>query len=99
MTAAKKWKMTASSLPVWKMSNLDQNDSLHNNGRQIILLHQKSHTDMRFRFRDFLQYVTVPPNFSECVDVLSECKTTYEVNVNSSSVAVPSERLKYNFTL
>ena len=76
------------------MSNLDQNDSLHNNGRQIILLHQKSHTDMRFRFRDFLQYVTVPPNFSECVDVLSECNTTYEVNGNSSSVAVPSERLK-----
>ena len=44
-----------------------------------------------------MQYVTVPPNFSECVDVLSECKTIYEVNRNSSSVAVPNERLKYNF--
>ena len=75
------------------MCNSDRNDSLHNNGRKIILLHQKSHTDMRFRFRDFLQYVTVPPNFSECVDVLSECKTTYEVNGNSSSVAILSERL------
>ena len=80
MTADKKWKITASLLPVWNMSNLNQNDSLHNNGRLIILLHQKSHTDMRFRFRDFLQYVTVPPNFSERVDVLSECMTAYEVN-------------------
>ena len=94
MTAAKKWKITASLLPVWNVSNLDKNDSLHNNGRQIILLHQKSHTDMRFQFRYFLQYVTVPPNFSERVDVLSECKTTYEVNGNSISIAVPSERLK-----
>ena len=74
MTAAKKWKITASLLPVWNMSNLDQNDSLHNNERQIILLHKKSYTDMRFRFRDldFLQYVTVPPNFSEHVDELRQ---------------------------
>ena len=100
MTAAKKWQITASLLPVWNMSNLDQNNSLHNNGKQIILLHQKSHTNMRFRFRDFLQYVTVPPNFSERVDILSECKATYEVNGNSSSVAIPSERLKNTiFTL
>ena len=54
------------------MSILDQNDSLHNNDRQINLLHQKSHSDMRFRFRDFLQYVTVHPNFSVRIDVLSE---------------------------
>ena len=72
MTAAKKWKITASLLPVWTMSILDQNDYLLKNGRPIILLHQKSHSDMRFRFRDFLQYVTVLPNFSECIDVLSE---------------------------
>ena len=52
------------------MSNLDQNDSLHNNERLIIPQHQKSHTDMRFR--DFLQYVTVPPNFSKRVYVISE---------------------------
>ena len=97
MTAAKKWEITASLLPVWKMSILDQNDSLHNNEGLIILLHQKSHTDMRFRFRDFLQYVTVPPNFSERVDVLSECKTTHEVNGNSISVAIPSEWLKNTF--
>ena len=82
------------------MSILDQNDSLHNNGRLIILLHQKSHTDMRFGLLDFLQYVTVPPNVSERVDVLSECQTTYEVNGNRFSVAVPSERLKNTiFTL
>ena len=94
MTAAKKWKITASLLLVWNMSNLDQNDSLQNNGRQIIFLHQKSHTDMRFRFRDFLQYLTVPPNLSERVDVLSESETTFEVKGNGSGVAVPSVRLK-----
>ena len=57
-------------LPFWNMSNLDQNDSLHNNERLIIPLHQKPHTNMRFR--DFLQYVTVPPNFSKRVYVHSE---------------------------
>ena len=72
MTAAKKWKLTAFLLPVWTMSNLDQNDSLHNNGRLIILLHQNSDIDMHFWFRDFLQYVTVLPNFSEFIDILSE---------------------------
>ena len=72
MTAAKKWKITDHLLPAWTMSILDQNDTLHNNGRLIILLHQKSHFDMRFLFRDFLQYVTVLPNFSERIDVLSE---------------------------
>ena len=73
MTPAKNWEITASLLPVWTMSILDQNDSLNNNGRLIILLHQKPHFDMRFRFRDFLQYVTVLPNFSERIEVLSEC--------------------------
>ena len=72
MTAAKRWEITASLLPAKNMSNLDQNDSLHNNGRLFIFLHQKSHFDMRFQFRDFLQYVTVLPNFSERIDVLSE---------------------------
>ena len=71
-TAATKWEITVSLLPVWTMSILDQNDSLHNNGRLIVLLHQESQSDMRFRFRDFLQYVTVLPNFSERIDVLSE---------------------------
>ena len=50
------------------MNNLDQNESLK---RLMILQPQKSHTDKRFRFRDFLQYVTVPPIFSESVDVPS----------------------------
>ena len=72
MTAAKKWNITASLCTVWTMGILDKNDSLHNNGRLIILILQKSHSDMRFRFRDFLQYVTVLPNFSERIDVLSE---------------------------
>ena len=44
--------------------------------------------------------MNVPPNFSERVDVLSECETMYDVNGNSISVAVPSERLKTSiFTL
>ena len=34
--------------------------------------HQKSHTDMLLRFPDILQYLTVPPIFSECVYVLNE---------------------------
>ena len=38
----------------------------------MILQHQKSHTDVLFRFRDFLRYITVPPNFSERVNVPSE---------------------------
>ena len=72
MKAAKKWNITASLRPVWTIGILDQTDSLHSNGRLIILLLQKSHSDMRFRFRDFLQYVTVLPNFIERIDVLSE---------------------------
>ena len=60
----------------------------------IILQHKKSHTDESFRFRDFLQYVTVPPNFSERVYVPSESKATYEVMGIYIFVTVPSKRLK-----
>ena len=49
---------------------------------------KKYHTDMRFRFGDFLQYVTVHPNFSESL-------AAYEVNGIRISVTVPSERLKH----
>ena len=43
----------------------------------MILQSKKSHTDKRFRFRDFLQYVTVSPIFSESVDVPSESSESY----------------------
>ena len=59
-------------LPVWNVGNLDQSDSLYKNERLMILQNQKSYADVRFRFRDFLQFVTVPPKVSECVDVPSE---------------------------
>ena len=74
MRAAKKWKIIAFFLPDWNMSNLDQNAFLHNNDKLIILQYQKFHIDMRFRFRDFLQNLTVPPNFSKRVYVPSESK-------------------------
>ena len=65
MTAVRKWKIVAFFLlPVWNTTNLDQNDSLQNDKKLMNLQHQKSHTDICFRFRDFLQYVTVPSNFS-----------------------------------
>ena len=67
MTAARKRKITEFFLPVWNMGNLDQSASLHINERQMILQNQKFYADVRFRFRDFLQFVTVPPKFSERV--------------------------------
>ena len=71
--AAKKGEITAFFRPVWNMSSLYQlNASLHNNDKLIILQYQKSHIDMRFRFRNFLQNLTVPPNFSKRVYLPSE---------------------------
>ena len=52
----------------------------------MILQYKKSNTDKRFRFRDFLQYVTVLPNFSENVYVPSafECYLFFNpVNPNN----------------
>ena len=72
MTAARKRKITVFFLPVWNMGNLDQSASLHNNERLMTLQNQKFYADVRFRFRDILQFVTVPPKFSERLDVPSE---------------------------
>ena len=73
MTAAKKWKNTAFFSSCLKSEYLWlKNDSLRKKEILKNLQHKKSHTDVRFRFRDFLQYVTVPPDFSERVYVPSE---------------------------
>ena len=56
MTAARKRKITAFFLPVWNRGDLDQSASLHNNERLMILQNQEFYADVRFRFRDILQF-------------------------------------------
>ena len=61
----------------------------------MIFQHLKPYTDSRFRFRYFRQYATVPPSFSERVNVRSESYVALEVNGIYISIIVPGERLKH----
>ena len=49
---------------------------------------------MCFRYRDILQYVTVPLNFSESISVPTGNEELYEVKPKLISVSVPSENKK-----
>ena len=60
------------SEPVKVVNNFEK-IILKSNKRLMLSSTPENHTDMLFLFRDFLlQYLTVPPNFSKCVNVPSE---------------------------
>ena len=66
------------------MSNLDQNDSLHNNGRNIILLYHRYMGLSFILFCSVFVFFVVVFNLENCLEYIESNRTTDKYLVNKN---------------